>query len=371
MSVTYKLKEYFLGSNTCRGFYSRHQQLFKKGYNRFFIIKGGPGTGKSTLFRTVCQGLVKEGYSVELYCCASDNRSLDGLCVPSLGVVMVDGTYPHVIDPELPGVRDEIINLGSYWNEDILKNHFGEIQNYRKEISTSFDIAYRYLKEAKIAYEQWQFFFNHCINVEEAVKSQNSFITEIFDEVRRLEKLSEEQRLLASAITPEGPVNKYDLILQDIKNFHLLLGEPGTGKSTLLKHIYLMAQRKGLNIEAYHCGFDPQRLDAIVLPEISTAVIKHCYPHNFCLSDIKNVNKVSTFDLSLYIDQGKIRKFNIEIQDTRERFWNLIKLAVKNIERARICHGKLEKYYSSAQNFNELDRLTEQLLQKTLQYSVH
>ncbi|MDO9573528.1 MAG: hypothetical protein Q7I94_00940 [Candidatus Contubernalis sp.] len=371
MSGTYKIKEFFLGSNTCRGFYSRHQQLFKKGYNRFFIIKGGPGTGKSTLFRNICQGLVKEGYSVELYCCASDNRSLDGLSVPSLGVVMVDGTYPHVIDPELPGVRDEIINLGSYWNEEILKNNYSEIQDHRMEISTSFDIAYRYLREAKIAYEQWQFFITRCLNLEKAIKSQNDFVMEIFDEVRTMEKVSKEQRLLASAITPEGPVNKYHLILQDIENFYLLLGEPGTGKSTLLQNIYLMAQRKGLDIEAYHCGFDPKRLDALVLPELNTAVIKHCYPHNFCLSDIKKVNKVSTYDLSLYLNQEKVRKFDLEIKDTRERYWDLVKLAVKNIDRARISHGKLEKYYSAAQNFSELDQLADQLLQKTLRYSVY
>ena len=369
MPGTYRIKEFFLGSNTCGGFSSRHTELYKKGFNRVFILKGGPGTGKSTLIKKITHRLLQEGYTVELYCCASDNLSLDGLGLPSLGVVIVDGTYPHIIDPELPGIRDEIINLGSFWNESLLKTYSREIQEHRKEITAFFDTAYRYLKEAKIAYEQWQSFINRCLNKYEAVKNQNEFLKEIFDEIQALQKPPEEQRLFASAITPEGPVNKYHLILQDIENFHLLLGEPGTGKSTMLQNIYQEAQRNGLMIETYPCGFDPQRLDALVLPEISTAFIKHCYPHNFCLTDIRNLNKVTTFDLSLYLDAKKIQKYELEIKDTRERYWHLIKMAVKNIDRARITHGKLEKYYSGAQDFNQLDLLEEELFHKILKYN--
>lgn len=203
MPETYRIKEFFLGSNTCRGFSSRQQELYTKGFNRVFILKGGPGTGKSTLIKKITNRLLQEGYAVELYCCASDNRSMDGLGVPSLGVVIVDGTYPHIVDPELPGIRDEIINLGSYWKEDLLKTFSREIKEHRREIRTYFEIAYRYLKEAKVAYEQWQSLFNYCLNKHEAAKNRNDFLNEIFDEVRPLQKPSEEQRLFASAITPD------------------------------------------------------------------------------------------------------------------------------------------------------------------------
>ena len=368
MTGTYHLKEFFFGGNTCRGFFSRQQELYTKGFNRVFILKGGPGTGKSTLIKKIAHRIVQKGYAVELYCCASDSRSLDGLGVPSLGVIIVDGTFPHIIDPELPGIRDEIINLGSYWKEEHLKKYSLEIHEYKKEIAAFFDIAYRYLKEARIAYIQWQGFYTRCLNKYEAAKYRNLFINEIFDGVKPLHKPWEEQRLFASAITPEGPVNKYHLILQDIENFHLLLGEPGTGKTTLLEHVYFLARRKGLMMEAYPCGFDPQRLDALVLPEISTAFIKHCYPHNFCLTDIRKVNTVSTFDLSLYLDQKKIQRCEPEINDAQERYWHLLKMAVKNIDRARTFHGKLEKYYSGAQDFSRLDQVTEELYQKILTY---
>ena len=48
--------------------------------------------------------------------CSSDNNSLDGIVIPKLKIAILDGTA-HVVDPVFPGVVDEIINLGQFWDE--------------------------------------------------------------------------------------------------------------------------------------------------------------------------------------------------------------------------------------------------------------
>ncbi len=369
MSSRNWIREYFPGGNTCQGFYSLYNDLLKKGINRTYIFKGGPGTGKSTIIKKIGNALYDQGFDIEFYYCSSDNSSLDGLAVPTLGIVILDGTAPHVIEPEVPGARDEIINLGIYWNEEILRPHVGKIKELQSNISISFNIAYRYLKEAKTTYKNWQFYHQQCLNRLQATQKKASLLEEIFANIRPKNNLSREQHLFASAITPEGPVNKYPSILQGISNLFLLLGDPGTGKSALLQKIYHKAQEKGQTIEVYRCGFSPNKIDALVFPEISSAVVKNTYPHNFSLSRTQQLEKISTYDLSTCLDKEKLKSFETDIEDTRERFWHLIGKAVKSIKNSKRNHDLLENYYARAQDFDKLNNLTEDLLLKITKYN--
>ena len=45
-------RTYFLGANSKNGFYSLYDELFAGEY-RLHIIKGGPGTGKSSFMRKI------------------------------------------------------------------------------------------------------------------------------------------------------------------------------------------------------------------------------------------------------------------------------------------------------------------------------
>ncbi len=76
---------------------------------RIFVIKGGPGVGKSTFMKWIENEMVNQGFDVEEHHCSSDPDSLDGLVIPSIGVALLDGTAPHIVDPKNPGVCDETI----------------------------------------------------------------------------------------------------------------------------------------------------------------------------------------------------------------------------------------------------------------------
>ena len=112
----------FLGANTPQGFISFFDELYNPYENcRAYIIKGGPGTGKSTLMKKVCAEAESRGYAVEKVYCSSDPDSLDGLIVPEVGVSIADGTSPHTLEPRFPGACENIINLGECWDKDSLR----------------------------------------------------------------------------------------------------------------------------------------------------------------------------------------------------------------------------------------------------------
>ena len=93
--------KYFLGSNSAAGFFSLYDQLIDlEQARRVYILKGGPGCGKSTLMGMVGQNMEEMGTTVEYILCSGDPDSLDGVVFPELGVALVDGTAPQGSGPK-------------------------------------------------------------------------------------------------------------------------------------------------------------------------------------------------------------------------------------------------------------------------------
>ncbi len=90
-----RIKKVFPGSNTADGFFSFYDYIVNP--RRIFIIKGGPGVGKSTLMKNIGTRFNEKGYDIEYYYCSSDSNSLDGVVIPDLGVAVIDGTAPHSV----------------------------------------------------------------------------------------------------------------------------------------------------------------------------------------------------------------------------------------------------------------------------------
>lgn len=76
---------------------------------RRYIIKGAPGTGKSVLVKKVAEAAAERGYRVDMIHCLFDPQSIDMVFIPELSVIIVDGTPPHVIEPQSP--RDKVIDM--------------------------------------------------------------------------------------------------------------------------------------------------------------------------------------------------------------------------------------------------------------------
>lgn len=90
------IKRVFPGANTACGFYSYYDYIIDENAYRKYIIKGGPGVGKSSFMKKIGYEMVDMGYDIEFHQCSSDNNSVDAVVIPKLKVAFVDGTAPHV-----------------------------------------------------------------------------------------------------------------------------------------------------------------------------------------------------------------------------------------------------------------------------------
>ncbi|MBE6847095.1 MAG: hypothetical protein E7503_03045 [Ruminococcus sp.] len=120
---------YFLGGASPEGFYSDFPKEQAMRYG--FLLKGGPGTGKSTLMRTVASVFADE--RVSLYHCASDPRSLDAVVLEDRGVFLADATAPHEMSVSLPFVTGELVDLARALDPVSLAEHSEEIRSASAE----------------------------------------------------------------------------------------------------------------------------------------------------------------------------------------------------------------------------------------------
>ena len=136
---------FFAGANSAHGFVSFYDSILgDKKIEKVYILKGGPGTGKSSFMKRTAEYAERRGMSLERYKCSSDPDSLDGVVIDGK-VAILDGTSPHTVDMSFPGVRDEIINLGAFWDDNALKKRSAEIEELISKKSDGYKKAYRYL----------------------------------------------------------------------------------------------------------------------------------------------------------------------------------------------------------------------------------
>ncbi|MBP0963244.1 MAG: hypothetical protein J6Q99_03000, partial [Oscillospiraceae bacterium] len=140
---------YFLGANTPQGFVSRYDQLgnAEEGW-RCYVIKGGPGSGKSTLMKKLAKAMAKREPDMELIHCSSDHNSLDGIILPRCRVAVADGTPPHTIEPKFPGAYEVTVPLFGCWQDDLLEQNRSEIIALSRSIGSTHEYCVRFLSAA-------------------------------------------------------------------------------------------------------------------------------------------------------------------------------------------------------------------------------
>lgn len=136
---------FFAGANTGAGFAGEYDRIADERKNsRVWILKGGSGTGKSTLIRKIADAAEETGHRCVRYLCSSDPDSLDAAVVDGKFVIL-DGTAPHVREMEYPGAVSEIVYVGKYWKRELLEERREEIIRLTKAKKDAYTAGYKVL----------------------------------------------------------------------------------------------------------------------------------------------------------------------------------------------------------------------------------
>lgn len=359
-----KVKHVFPGGNTTVGFYSFYDQILPQDIaNHIYVLKGGPGVGKSSFMKKIGKKITDLEYQVEYHHCSSDPNSLDALVIPKLKVAFIDGTSPHIVDPINPGAVDEILNLGQYWDEVGLKQNKGKIIETNNEIKRLFDKAYQYLKASKEIYDSYEYTERLPLNTLAYNQAKVRLIDEVFTSVESKNKIGKERHLFAFALTPIGITEYRDTIICDCDKHYLIKESIGASSEQIMYELVQEALRRGLDVECYHSPIKISKFVDIIIPEINTSI---SIENDYQKIEFKFDDEI---DLTSLLDKDTINTIKNELKDDKDIFEMLLYKALNYINKAKSVHDKLEEYYIPNMNFNEINKLISDIVNKILRYA--
>lgn len=350
-------KHYFACGNTSNGF----QNMFEsnlQGLKKIYILKGGPGTGKSTLMKKVGKMYVDKGYDVEYIHCSSDPDSLDGVIVREISVGIVDGTAPHVIEPKVVGAIEEYVNLGVAWNIGLLEKHTNDIKELQDQISACYPKAYETFAEALKIHDEWEKIYIDNMDFEKADELTEKVCEMLLGGCDKREGGVTRHRFFGGS-TPKGAIDYVDNIISSCEKRYFIKGRPGSGKSTMLKKILNKAEGLGLEVEVYHCGFDPNSLDMILLPELKLCIFDSTAPHEYEPShDGDAIIDMYTELIKPNTDE----RYESELNNIKKRYNETVTKGISYLKKAKDLHDALEKYYIAATNYDVIEKITSDVI---------
>ena len=348
-------KRYFAASNSSVGFKNYFGDIFSsKNIGRIYILKGGPGPGKSRFMREVAEAAEGVGLDIEYFYCSSDPDSLDGVLIGNNVCAVIDGTAPHSVDPIYPGAVDEIINLGEFWNEEILIPKRDEIISLSEDKKKAYRDAYRFLEASGLVRDDIKADVYECVDMGK-LRAASARLFSRIPEGEGFERTIRIQKAIgmhgeASFDTFEKMADKVYYILDTAKTGYLMLGE-----------IYKRAKEKRLPVICSFSPLQPDELDGLYLPKNRTA---------FCIINEKRdlSERDKMINMGRFIKKEQFSKIKGKIRFSMRCHDALLDEAKMRLNLASEAHFKLEKIYISAMDFDSKEKATKEYINKILDY---
>lgn len=345
-------RHFFPGGNTPWGFYSFYENILsQEEATRIFCIKGGPGTGKSTVMKDIGKHFEEKGFDIDYLWCSSDPDSLDGVAIRDLSIAVIDGTSPHIVDPKNPGAVDEIVSLGECWNEEMLRINKDRVIELNCEIGTCYINAYKHLKASegnmKLIEE------NIAVsNDKELLKQMNHIIKTTF---KNKESEGKTKAYFASAITYKGIVNKLDELRKNARLVVALNVPIGIRIDQILENVANTLVNIGCSITKLYCPMNPEKLEHIIVDDGSFVVFTNNDYHS-------SFNMGENETIALNVEYKFLNKDKYIA--ARKDFETYIEKAMNYLEEAKRLHDLLEECYIQAMDFNKVKEIKENIIFK-------
>ena len=342
---------FFLGANSSAGFRSLYENFTApEGNFDILVLKGGPGVGKSSFMKYIGSRAEEAGEDVEYIWCSGDPDSLDAVRLPRVGVIAVDGTSPHVVEPQYPAAVDRYVNLGQFYHIETCKQRREEIAACTADYKAAYARAYRALQAAG-----------------EVADTLRETLTAGYDRAkleRRTAGIIDRElgrrgcgggtvsRRYLGGPTHRGLVWRFDTVDTLAGRVYELLDSGGIGHQ-LMAAVEKAAAERGYDTIACLDPDRPECIQHLILPELGLAFVTSAPGMEYPGKPYRRLH------LDALLDQRQWKQNKARCRFYRRMHGPLLEEGIQGLQAAKAAHDRLEAVYNDAVDFGGVYALAE------------
>ena len=344
-----KTADFFLGATTPAGFKGYFEPLRREPGMRMYLIKSGPGCGKSTLMKQLAQRAEQNGEAMERIHCASDPDSLDGVVFLERRAAIVDATAPHILEPDAPGADEIVVSLYHTIHSEALAPHCEAVKELFHRNTVLRARASRYVASAGSLLLDSRRAEACSANFEKVRRYVKRLCTRMLPRLPDPIAPHEELRLL-SAITPKGTVFYKNTVQALADRCIVFRDDCGAVSRLLLELIRAEALTRGYSIITCPCAMHPEdKIDHILIPSLRLAFLTDNRWHPVQIPGVQAVR------CTRFVDRENLAGYRARLRFNERAAAELLEQAVALMAQAKSCHDELETYYRAAVDFEAVE----------------
>ena len=346
--------DFFMGALGPKGFQGYFDWLDTQEQVPLYLIKAGPGCGKSTLMNRLAQA---SPLPVERIHCSSDPDSLDGVIFSKPRAAIIDATAPHVVEPACAGAVERYVDLSQFYSREGLQPLKGDIIAAGQACSACYKRVYRCLGAAGELLEDVHDRVTSDLLTQKLARRARGIILREFKPTAATPGV--EHQAFLSAVTYQGSVTLWETVEAQAGRVYELWDSYGLAHD-LLAPILAAGLATGHQVVACPDPMAPQRLAHLIFPDLSLAFVTSNaaapWPHH----------PYRRLRLDAMVDREVYRSSRPRLRFAQKVAQALVDQAVDGLRQAKAAHDSLEALYNPHVDFEGVYRAADQVAEEIL-----
>ncbi|WP_146200568.1 hypothetical protein [Paenibacillus agaridevorans] len=340
---------FFVRGHTARGPWNLLESSLM-GIDLLYVARPAPAAAQSAAMRIIAEEALSASCDVWLLHRPEDHELLDGVIIPSRKTGFIhEGALPLHMRPLPADIRCKAIHLSQAASGSESGLGSGDLIVAEGSLQESEGNAYNCFARALDIHDDWEAIYISAMSFEAANRVANAYVSRLFGETSLPKEGRRDDRFLGAA-TPAGAIDFVPGLTQGLKRY-LIKGRAGSGKSTLLKRLAAEGLRRGYDVEVYHCGFDPNSIDMVIVRELGTAVFDSTAPHEY-FPDRETDEIIDMYDLC--IAKGTDELHADQLAPIQSGYASAMKEAIGHLAEARRLRNAAEQPAAEVVNMQEI-----------------
>lgn len=335
---------YFVSGNTTKGFFNLlHTNI--KNIDQIFVLNHPSYFLKTAILKELIHKF-EDHYNLEIIYSAVGTEYLEGIIIRERSLAFITDT--------IKGNINNVVNVSITDDQIPQKDFTGDI----KKESEHLEEAYEHFTTALKIHDDLEKIYIREMDFSKADEMAENFIHKLLTNISPKNRQPHIYRRLFGATTANGPINIVPQVFKDLSHRVYIKGRAGTGKSVFMKKVAKACEDYGLNIEMYHCSFDPDSIDMVLVPDLDFCIFDSTDPHAF------NPEKDGDIIIDLYKDAvapGVDERYSKEIDEVTKRYKSSLQDGVKSLQRGKSWRLKIERNYVGVDE-SIIKKITEDLI---------